>query len=80
MAIYPVSAQDKAGERRRARVGCCRSEKFLDPDQLVVLGNTVRARSWSTGLDLSSNSVPTARSAMVVSSVSPERWLIMTAV
>ena len=44
----------------------------FDPDQLVVLRDTV-STAHRTGLDLPAFS-PTAISAIVVSSVSPERW------
>ena len=49
-----------------------RAEFLLDPEQLVVLRDAVGARGGA-GLDLSGGG-PTARSAIVVSSVSPDRW------
>src|SRR4051794_13368351 len=51
------------------------AEVFLDPQQLVVLGDPV-GPARRAGL-ICPALVATATSAMVVSSVSPERWLTM---
>jgi hypothetical protein len=50
-------------------------ELLLDAQQLVVLGHAL-GRAGAPVL-IWPQSVATARSAIVVSSVSPERWLIM---
>ena len=66
----PSSSLDAViGFRRNVPPG----ENFFNPQQLVVFANTVRP--LADPLDLP-RAEPTARSAMVVSSVSPERWLI----
>ncbi len=54
--------------------GAC-TQILLDAEQLVVLGNAVGA-AGGTGLDLAGVQ-GNADSAMVVSSVSPERWELM---
>ena len=48
------------------------AQLFLDPQQLVVLGGAVGPRE-AAGLDLAAADSATARSAMVESSVSPDR-------
>jgi len=53
------------------------AEDFLDAQQLIVLANAVRAAERT--VLICPALVATAMSAIVVSSVSPERWL-MTAV
>lgn len=51
---------------------------LLDADELVVLGNTVAAARGARHL-IWPALTPTTRSAIVESSVSPERWLTMQA-
>jgi len=52
-----------------------RSELFFDAEELIVLGDAVGA-AGRAGFDLAGGGA-TARSAMKVSSVSPERWEMM---
>ena len=75
LATYLCGLQ--SAQRRLAAVARRGAELFLDPEQLVVLGDAVGAAERA-GLDLAAL-VATAMSAMVASSVSPERWE-MTAV
>ena len=73
------SALLAAGEAREgAGAGVARRvvELLLDAQQLVVLRDALGLRAGAPVL-IWPQLVATARSAIVVSSVSPERWLIM---
>ncbi|GIT28994.1 MAG: hypothetical protein Ct9H300mP1_10400 [Planctomycetaceae bacterium] len=59
----------------RASVDGVVAEQFLDTQQLVVFADAVGAAGRSS-LDLPRGPVPRPRAAIVVSSVSPDRWLI----
>jgi hypothetical protein len=69
----PHHCRRPAATRRGARAGIARlrAELLLDPQELVVFRDTIRS-GQRAGLDLRRR-VPTAMSAIVVSSVSPER-------
>ena len=72
ICIRRITAPDQVVERVAAGIAGDVAQLLLDAQQLVVLGHAVRARQRA-GLDLQRRWCATAMSAMVVSSVSPER-------
>src|SRR6185503_12724355 len=70
-----ISGLTVPGERAPAGVPRRVAELFFDPQQLVYFAT--RSERAGAPVLIWPQPVATARSAMVVSSVSPERWLIM---